>query len=60
MVQEEVDIGADIGTVQAVDEDIDENGMIDYLITCKFSNNPFSVSLIFIHFTMFSHIFTLF
>ena len=36
MVQEEVDIGTEIGTVQATDEDIGENGMIDYLISCMF------------------------
>jgi len=30
-----VEIGSKVGTVEAVDEDIGENGMIDYLITCK-------------------------
>jgi hypothetical protein len=30
-----VEIGSKVGTVIAVDEDIGENGMIDYLITCK-------------------------
>jgi hypothetical protein len=28
-------MGTEVGKVEAVDEDIDENGMIDYLITCK-------------------------
>jgi hypothetical protein len=30
-----VDIGTEVGTVEAVDEDVGENGMIDYLVTCK-------------------------
>jgi hypothetical protein len=30
-----VEIGSKVGTVEAVDEDTGENGMIDYLITCK-------------------------
>jgi hypothetical protein len=30
-----VEIGSKVGAVEAVDEDIGENGMIDYLITCK-------------------------
>jgi hypothetical protein len=30
-----VEIGSKVGTVEAVDEDIGENGMIDYLITSK-------------------------
>jgi hypothetical protein len=34
-VNEEVETGSKVGTVEAVDEDIGENGMIDYLITCK-------------------------
>jgi hypothetical protein len=34
-VSEEVDVGSKVGNVTAVDEDIGENGMIDYLITCK-------------------------
>lgn len=34
-VQEEVEVGTELGTVEAVDEDIGENSMIDYLITCK-------------------------
>jgi hypothetical protein len=33
-------MGSKVGTVEAVDEDIGENGMIDYLITCKLLSAP--------------------
>lgn len=33
-----MDIGTEVGTVAAVDEDIGDNGMIDYLITCKLNS----------------------
>jgi hypothetical protein len=31
----EVDIGSKVGNVTVVDGDIGENGIIDYLLTCK-------------------------
>lgn len=34
-VLEEQPVGAVVGNLTAVDEDIDENALIDYLITCK-------------------------
>lgn len=35
MVKEELPIGSAIGNLTAVDEDIEENALIDYVITCK-------------------------
>lgn len=35
-VKEEVDLGTEVGVIEAKDEDIGNNGMIDYLIICKF------------------------
>jgi hypothetical protein len=64
-----VAVGSKVGTVTAVDEDIGENGMIDYLITCKslsvdigFGEKgcyyllPFSTHCMQFTFTMYSHV----
>ncbi|KDR10809.1 Cadherin-23 [Zootermopsis nevadensis] len=42
-IREEVDIGTEVGTVEAVDDDIGENGMIDYLITYGNEDGLFSI-----------------
>lgn len=34
-IQEEVDNGTVIGKIAAIDEDIGDNGAIDYIITCE-------------------------
>jgi hypothetical protein len=34
-VSKEVDIGSKVGNVTAVDGDTGENGIVDYLVTCK-------------------------
>jgi hypothetical protein len=34
-IVEETPVGTEIGYVTAVDNDVGENGYIDYLITCK-------------------------
>ncbi|KAJ9597159.1 hypothetical protein L9F63_026952, partial [Diploptera punctata] len=43
-IEEEVDVGTEIGTVQAIDEDIGENGMIDYVITYGNEDRLFSIN----------------
>lgn len=43
-VSEEVDDGTKVGNVTAVDEDIGENGMIDYLITYGNEDGLFSIN----------------
>lgn len=34
-VQEELPVGSAVGNLTAVDEDVGENALIDYVITCK-------------------------
>lgn len=34
-IEEEVEIGSEIGILEAVDLDVGENAQIGYLITCK-------------------------
>ncbi|XP_068081067.1 cadherin-87A [Anabrus simplex] len=43
-VEEEVELGTEVGTVEAVDEDIGENGMIDYLITYGNEDGLFTIN----------------
>ena len=35
IVDEELEVGTEIGTLQAYDQDVDDNANIGYLITCK-------------------------
>ncbi|PNF39070.1 hypothetical protein B7P43_G04343 [Cryptotermes secundus] len=43
-VNEEMNVGSKVGNVTAVDEDIGENGMIDYLITYGNEDGLFSIN----------------
>lgn len=50
VIEEEVQIGTQIGILEAIDQDIGENAKIGYLITCKFDILKIGIFLVFFMF----------